>query len=161
MKESESDLESRVLKIEDSEWKSESEVLCTDSTALVTKLGCQRTWRMGSRIQNLQTVRVSDAATVKTSWNLYKVLKSHSCEDSCCDLMIWQRVVYHLDENALFIQERADNTFLRDVLTQTIGRAMAQAVSRRPPTAEARVRSRLCGICGGQSGTGTGFSPSS
>jgi hypothetical protein len=40
------------------------------------------------------------------------------------------------------------------------GRAMAQAVSRRPPTAEARVRSRAspCGICGGQSGTGTGFS---
>jgi hypothetical protein len=39
---------------------------------------------------------------------------------------------------------------------------MAQAVSRRPLTAEARVRSRVspCGIYGGQSDTGTGFSPS-
>jgi hypothetical protein len=36
-----------------------------------------------------------------------------------------------------------------------------KAVSRRPLTAEVRVRSRLspCGICGGQSGTWTGFSP--
>jgi hypothetical protein len=40
-----------------------------------------------------------------------------------------------------------------------LGRAMAQAVSRRSLTVEARVRARVnpCGICGGQSGTGTGF----
>jgi hypothetical protein len=39
---------------------------------------------------------------------------------------------------------------------------MAKAVSRRPLTAEARVRSQVtpCGVFGGQSGTGTGFSPS-
>jgi hypothetical protein len=41
------------------------------------------------------------------------------------------------------------------------GRAMAQAVSRRLLTAEARVRTQVrpCGICDGQSGTGAGFSP--
>jgi hypothetical protein len=40
---------------------------------------------------------------------------------------------------------------------------MAQAVTRRPLTAEARVRGRVnpCGSCGGQSGTGTGYFPSS
>jgi hypothetical protein len=39
---------------------------------------------------------------------------------------------------------------------------MAQAVSRRSLAAEVRVRSRVgpCGISDGQSGTGTGFSPS-
>jgi hypothetical protein len=39
---------------------------------------------------------------------------------------------------------------------------MAQAVSRRPLNAEARFRSRVipCGIWRGQSGTGTGFTPS-
>jgi hypothetical protein len=44
-----------------------------------------------------------------------------------------------------------------------LGRAMAQVVSRRPLTAEARVRARVnpFEICCGQSVTGTGFSPSS
>jgi hypothetical protein len=48
------------------------------------------------------------------------------------------------------------------LLTPLYSRAMAQAVSRRPPTAEAPVRSRVSpsGICGGQSGTETVFSPS-
>jgi hypothetical protein len=43
------------------------------------------------------------------------------------------------------------------------GCAMAHAVSRWTLTAEAKVRARVrpCVNCGGQSGTGTGFSPSS
>jgi hypothetical protein len=43
------------------------------------------------------------------------------------------------------------------------GRTTAQAVSRQPLTAESRVRARVNprGICGGQIGTGTGFSHSS
>jgi hypothetical protein len=41
-----------------------------------------------------------------------------------------------------------------------IDRAVAQAVSRWLPTAAARVRVQAaCAVCGGQSGTGAGFSP--
>jgi hypothetical protein len=40
----------------------------------------------------------------------------------------------------------------------TLGRAVAQAVSRWLPTAAARVRVReACKVCGGQSGTGADF----
>jgi hypothetical protein len=40
---------------------------------------------------------------------------------------------------------------------------MAQVITLRLLTAEAQVRARVnpCGICGGQNGSGTGFSPSS
>jgi hypothetical protein len=42
-----------------------------------------------------------------------------------------------------------------------LGRAVAQAVSLWFPTAAARVRVRTaCGVCGGQTGTGGRFSPS-
>jgi hypothetical protein len=45
----------------------------------------------------------------------------------------------------------------------SLGRVMGQAASRWPLTAEGRVLTRVipCGICGAQSGTGTGFSLSS
>ena len=54
-----------------------------------------------------------------------------------------------------------DFRFLPEV-TRNMGRAMTQAVSHRPLTAETRARSRVspCRICGGQSGNGTDFFPS-
>jgi quinol-cytochrome oxidoreductase complex cytochrome b subunit len=52
--------------------------------------------------------------------------------------------------------------FLRYALIFFSGSAIAQAISGRPLKAEARVHARVnpYGICGGQSGTGTGFYPS-
>jgi hypothetical protein len=60
-------------------------------------------------------------------------------------LRLWHKITWHL--------HNADLTCLRKVA------CIAQAVSRRLPTASARVRSqvRLFGICGGQSGTGAGY----
>jgi hypothetical protein len=73
--------------------------------------------------------------------------------------------IFHLlseEENVEF--PGVKKVVLEHLAQQTVdlGRAMAQAVSRRSPTAEARVRSRVgpCWIYGGQRGTGTGFYPS-
>jgi hypothetical protein len=56
--------------------------------------------------------------------------------------------------------ERANKEVVSRSELKNAGRAMAQAVSRRPLTAEVRFRSRVspCGICVGRCGTGTGFS---
>jgi hypothetical protein len=50
-------------------------------------------------------------------------------------------------------------TFLATAVSLGLDRAIAHAVSRRLPTAAARVRAqvRSCAICGGQSGTGARF----
>ena len=72
------------------------------------------------------------------------------------------RFVIKLTDGVYFVLRIFRDNYFYMSVTDTLGRAMAQAVSRRPLAAEARVRSRLrpCGICGGQSGTGTGFFPS-
>jgi hypothetical protein len=48
------------------------------------------------------------------------------------------------------------------ILKQILGCAIAQAVSRRLLSAEARFQfqASTCGICGGQNGTGAGLFPS-
>jgi hypothetical protein len=55
---------------------------------------------------------------------------------------------------------RDDYVCISDInKSHSLGRGMAQAVSRRLPTADARVRAQVtpCGICGGLSDSGAGF----
>jgi hypothetical protein len=51
----------------------------------------------------------------------------------------------------IILGTREEQNLDRHNLTYESGRTMAQAVSRRPLTADARVRARVnpCGICGG------------
>jgi hypothetical protein len=66
---------------------------------------------------------------------------------SCCLIEI------RTDEFKLLLLYKPDLYLFLLLVNAQLGRTMAQAVSRRPPTAEVGP----CGICGGQSGTGTGF----
>jgi hypothetical protein len=49
--------------------------------------------------------------------------------------------------------------YLHNKVKTTLGRAIAQAVSRQLPTVVVQVRSQVkwCWVCGGQNGTGAGF----
>jgi len=79
----------------------------------------------------------------------------------CCRAITWavKTITFpQAHRNKNFVKTQFRFTYLKYV-----GRGTVQTVSRRPLTSEVRVRSRIspCGICGGQTGTGTGFSPSS
>jgi hypothetical protein len=73
----------------------------------------------------------------------------------------YNRVLSCFNFYTVFISQTQFSYHIKN-LSNALGRAMTQAVSRRPSTAEHRVRFRVspCGVYGGQSGTGTGFSPS-
>jgi hypothetical protein len=87
----------------------------------------------------------------------------------CFSRLCGTTVQFDPDEFVLFFCEQSVFSFLPVnwftcclLINESSGRAMGRAVSRRPPTADARVQSQVspCGLCDGQSGTGTGFSQS-
>jgi hypothetical protein len=57
------------------------------------------------------------------------------------------------------VSRHYDSIFRRIISKITLGRAVAEVVSRWLPTAAGQVQSRVwsSGICGGQSGVGAGF----
>jgi hypothetical protein len=87
-------------------------------------------------------------------------LKGYDVNEYINDMVICGKQSYRLDSSHYPVE--VSTAFIVTVkVTPLDGRAMAQAVSRRYLTAEAGVRSQVgpCGICRGQSGTGTSFTP--
>jgi hypothetical protein len=73
---------------------------------------------------------------------------------------VWCAVTFKRIIVSLFYNETiSSDRYVHLLLRPFFGCAIAQAVSRRLPTAAARDRAQIssCRICGGQSGTGGGF----
>jgi hypothetical protein len=68
-----------------------------------------------------------------------------------CSLVHPSQITSELAEFHKILYEGHSYLILIGLLTNEVGRAIAQAVSRRIPTAGARVRAQVssCGICGG------------
>jgi hypothetical protein len=104
---------------------------------------------IGNKIERYKCVHVySLPSLLLHRWTLYRALSSHV------------RVVYVLGQcktpNGLILFYYHFNTLSK--IAHSLGRAVAQAISRWLPTATTRVRVRAaCGACGGQSDTGAGF----
>jgi hypothetical protein len=102
-----------------------------------------------------------DCGLCKQDCSLCSVLDIHLWlqQDIQSVQRMWVDLLFQSFVCICVVMYRWANCILRRILYSRWGRAIAQAVSRWLRTAAARVRSRVwsSGICGGQSGAGTGF----
>ena len=127
------------------------------------------TWRLTSyalmlthHVSGTGSVPVFKLASFTTKWHyiiIIYILIKHGLESQQWIQHIWTTI-----NNICLCRSHwtSDTRNTPLLVIFFFGCAMAQAVSRRPLTAEVRVRSRVspCEIFVGQSGTGTGFSTS-
>jgi hypothetical protein len=109
--------------------------------------------REGWLIRHPKSRKMAETSSVQ---NIFlKQLPPSTICDACVEIIISQ-VIGNLSKLACCQKQ---TKFTLPHLTPGKGHAIAQAVSRWLPTAAARVQARVwsCGICGGQSGAGTGF----